>query len=75
MRKRVMTFKALRAQFLNLHIRNPHIKSYNLAKTESLLFLYRKDWLQATCVYFFAHNCDCKGVAVQLIVALGGAKF
>ena len=42
MRKRATTFKALRARFFNLHIRNPHIKSNNLAKTKSLLIFVKE---------------------------------
>ena len=46
-RKRALTFLALKARFLNLHIRNPLIKSENLAKTESLLiFVLGKNGLK-----------------------------
>ena len=35
--------------FKFIYIQNSHIKSANLAKTKFLLFLFRKNWLQASC--------------------------
>ena len=64
--KKGPNFLGFMGRILNLHIWNPHIKSKNLAKTESLLIFVEQNCLQDPCegytvdtfgVSLKTHNC------------------